>query len=359
MNKSHIKINAEIEGIKYKVFLNKKLSIYSIENLYIALNKESSFLLELSKNNKIAVSWWVSPKRTRSYPYARIYDTLGFSGKKVTIIPIMKDEGKDGDRDFLQWDTISLMSLLGIYVIIGYYTDAERNEKYNNKITKQKFNIEYLKEKIQDLLSYQSDPLHWNLKQIDNIANIAEKALSSYKEISRKLDVEMHSLESAKKRIEELKRGKERFMNLSRELAHRAQERESITNQPKENLEPNTKGIITIKNFLGGYYYFTCDEVKIEDKKVYLIEGKHTTRGILPSKSDIKDGLIKMILYTNLKNVKINNEIYKPIPVLKLTSGAKIDNIKQLMKNRFFKLLLWEAKENNFKIKVNDSFISI
>jgi hypothetical protein len=28
-------------------------------------------------------------------------------------------KGKDGDRDFLQWDTISLMSLLGIYVIIA------------------------------------------------------------------------------------------------------------------------------------------------------------------------------------------------------------------------------------------------
>ena len=71
------------------------------------------------QDNEFAVSWWVSPKRTRSYPYARVYDTLGFSGKKATIIPIIKDEGKDGDRDFLQWDTISLMSLLGVYVIVG------------------------------------------------------------------------------------------------------------------------------------------------------------------------------------------------------------------------------------------------
>ncbi|MGC9043411.1 MAG: hypothetical protein ACP5KG_06100, partial [Myxococcota bacterium] len=75
-------------------------------------------------------SWWVSPKRTRSYPDARVYDTLSFEGKKVTIIPIINDEGREGDRDFLQWDTISLMSLLGVYVIIGYYKNAEKSKRY-------------------------------------------------------------------------------------------------------------------------------------------------------------------------------------------------------------------------------------
>ena len=47
------------------------------------------------------MSWWVSPKRTRSYPYARVYDSLSFPGRKVTVIPIIKDEGKEGDRVYL------------------------------------------------------------------------------------------------------------------------------------------------------------------------------------------------------------------------------------------------------------------
>ena len=109
-------------------------------------NATSVFLLRVDDHNTIAVSWWVSAKRTRSYPYARVYDTLSFSGKKITIIPVMKDEGKQGDRDFLQWDTIALMSLLGVYVIIGYYTDAERSLRYRHKITKQRFDsAEWLK----------------------------------------------------------------------------------------------------------------------------------------------------------------------------------------------------------------------
>ncbi|MCW1295018.1 MAG: hypothetical protein QXP07_04175, partial [Candidatus Parvarchaeum sp.] len=127
-------IFAEIRGIKYQPFLCKKLNVFDFDNIDWLLQKEASFLLKVN-GGQVAVSWWVSPKRTRSYPYARVYDTLSFTGKRVTIIPVLKDEGKDGDRDFLQWDTVSLMSLLGVYVIISYYSDASRNPRFRNKIT--------------------------------------------------------------------------------------------------------------------------------------------------------------------------------------------------------------------------------
>ena len=86
-----------------------------IGNMTVFLSKKETLCLDVDKENKVAMSWWVSAKRTRSYPYARVYSTLNFSGKKITIIPVVKDEGKQGDRDFLQWDTVSLMSLLGVY----------------------------------------------------------------------------------------------------------------------------------------------------------------------------------------------------------------------------------------------------
>jgi hypothetical protein len=285
----------------------------------------------------------VSPKRTRSYPYARIYDTLSFSGRKVTIIPIIKDEGKDGDRDFLQWDTISLMSLLGIYVIIGYYVEAVRNPKYKNKITNQKFDTDYIKSEISRLLLYQSDALHWNLEQIDKIFQIAILAFDSYNRISENLRVEMHSMEAAQQRIEELYKRKEEFMKLSRKLAYKAQRRESITIQPKESLS-GTKGMITIKNYIGGYYYFTCDEVEIHGNELYLIEGKHGTN-VYPSLNDVKDGLLKMILYTNLKKVYYNNKEFIPIPILKLTTEGDVYRLP-----KHYDTLLKEAEENKFKV---------
>jgi len=222
-------LSAKITGIKYKPYLCADLKEFAFRELEEVLSKHASFILNFSKGKSVAISWWVSAKRTRSYPYARVYDTLNFAGRKITIIPIVKDEGKKGDRDFLQWDTISLMSLLGVYVIIGYYVEAERSKRYRHKITNQRFDVGYIKEKIQEILSYQSDALHWNLSQIDKIGEIAQKALKSYKLISKKTKVEMHSWVSAEKRIKQLQRGKEKFMNLSRALAKKAQRRESIT----------------------------------------------------------------------------------------------------------------------------------
>lgn len=350
-------ITAKITGIKYEPLLCKKQNLWSFDDIGKAISKEATFLLKINSENKIAISWWVSSKRTRSYPYTRVYDTLSFSGRKITIIPVMKDEGKDGDRDFLQWDTISLMSLLGVYVIISYYEEASKSNRYENKITNQRFNILHIKYQIKELLSYQSDALHWNLLQVSKVGEISEKALNAYIKISQLLGVEMHSEITAKERIKLLIKGKDAFMNLSRGLAEKAQIREAVTIQPKESLK-GIKATLTIKNYLGGYYFFTADEVKINNKDIYLIEGKHTIKGRVPSVGDIKDGLLKMILFTNLKNVKIDDKNYNPIPVLKLTS-KKSFNEKALTQNekKLIDLLKKEAKFNNFKIYINNIFL--
>lgn len=346
-------VSAKITGVKYKPFLCRELKSYDIKNLTDAFNKEASFILTFDKAIQIAVSWWVSAKRTRSYPYARVYDTLGFQGKKVTIIPIFKDEGKEGDRDFLQWDTISLMSLLGVYTIVSYYNRADKSTRYDHKITNQRFDIKHLQSNLSNLLSYQSDALHWNLSQIDAIGEIAEKALAAYKNISEKLNVDMHSFTSAHSRIQELLKGKDNFMNLSRNLAQKAQAREKTTIQPKEQLD-GTKTTLTIKNYLGGYYYFTCDEAKVLKNSICLIEGKHSRGSVLPSTEDIKDGLIKMILFSNLKEVKINDKEYIPLPILKLTSdiGFSIDKLSS-SKIALLKLLLKESSVNKFEVLIN------
>ncbi len=349
-----MEITAKIEGIEYTPYLCRELKEYSIDDIEIALNKDATFILNVDKH-KLAVSWWVSAKRTRSYPYARVYDALGFSGKKVTIIPIFKDEGKEGDRDFLQWDTISLMSLLGVYVIIGYYSDAEQSSRYSNKITNQQFDMTYIKNQIKKILSYQSDALHWNISQANKVWEIGKKALECYASISKNIGVEMHSTKTAEKRLEKLKEGKDAFMELSRDLAKRAQERESITTQPKENVD-GTKAIITIKNYLGGNYYFTADEIVIEENKIELIEAKHTKEDKLPSSGDIKDGLLKMILFTNLMDVKQDNKKMKPVPIIKLTTGNNF-LLDSLNKNeqKLLDDLKKEAKMNRFKIIINKS----
>lgn len=344
-------ISAEISGIKYNPTLCKNLEVFNCMSLKRTLATYASFILNMGKGNKVAISWWVSAKRTRSYPYARVYDTLGFAGKKITIIPIVKDEGKEGDRDFLQWDTISLMSLLGVYVIIAYYSEAERSGRYKQKITKQRFDVDYIKEKLEKILTYHSDALHWNLEQVDSIGEIGVKALKAYDKIAQDLGVEMHSRQSAQKRITEIAKGRKNFMTLSRIGAKSAQYRESKTTQPKEKVA-GKKAAITIKNYLGGYYYFTADETEVRESRIYLIEAKHSATNTLPSLDDIKDGLVKMILFTNLENVKVEDKYQEPVAVLKLTTKSGFaTGALSLSQRKVFDLLKKEASINNFEIR--------
>jgi len=120
-----MEITAEIiAGIKYNQHLKCNLTVVSLAGFNINSAKSSCVISD--GQNRLAISKWVSPKRTRSYPYERVYNTFSVS-KRITIIPVVKDEGAAGDRDFLQWDTFSLMSLLDVYVIPAYYETAEKH----------------------------------------------------------------------------------------------------------------------------------------------------------------------------------------------------------------------------------------
>ena len=342
---------AEITGVAYTPHLCSDLKLFAFADLDQAISN-STFILDIDDINRVAVSRWVSPKRTRSYPYARVYDTMGFSGKKITIIPIIKDEGKRGDRDFLQWDTISLMSLLNVHVIIAYYVDAERSARYpDEKITKQRFDVTYVKGKIEEILSYQSSPLHWNLAQADAAGNVAKRALDIYSVISDRLNIEMHSRQSAERRILMFQEGRNSFLSLSRQAAQAAQQRETVTLQPKESIS-GTKGSITIQNYQGGHYYLTLDEVEIDGEDIHLIEAKHSSKAMLPSPNDIKDGLIKMLLFTNLKELTYEGQMYSPKPTLKLTGGRPFnyDALHQAQR-RFWDVLAVEASTNGLAIR--------
>jgi hypothetical protein len=97
-----MEIKGKITGIKYKPLLAETQPTMNLTRFDI--NKSPSVCLLNDKKNTFVISKWVSPKRTRSYPYERVYNTLNIS-KKITVIPIIKDEGADGDRgSALHWN---------------------------------------------------------------------------------------------------------------------------------------------------------------------------------------------------------------------------------------------------------------
>ncbi len=353
-------ITAKITGIEYKPKLTNDLAMFDFNNFNI--NELPANCLINFDGFSFGLSKWVSPKRTRSYPYERVYNTLG-TAKRITVIPIIKDEGKNGDRDFIQWDTVSLMSLLDVFVVFAYYKTAEKHKTRDSKITNQQFDNELVKRKISEIKNYHSSALHWNLKEIEqSFPDLIQKVKASYNEIGKRLNVAFHNEQGIDRFANQFINGVRDFMQTSRQKAQEAQNREMQTIQPKEALSTLTKATITIENYLGGKYYFTTDEIRIENDKIYLIEAKHSRTSILPSIGDIKDGLLKMILYTNLKNVSIDDKEYTAIPILKLTSSKLTKDIYKTdyeintelnnKQKEMLKRLFGEANENNFEILI-------
>jgi hypothetical protein len=336
-----MELTAHIRDIKYKTFLPRELSNFTGD----INDAPETFCFD-----GFAISKWVSPKRTRSYPFARVYDTLSYN-KKVAIIPVIKDEGCKGDRDYIQWDTVSLMSLLDVYVIIAYYNDAKPHETKQDKITNQRFARNFIEKQLSNLKTYHSSALHWNRNQLEDVSNTAKLAKEAYAQTSKKLNISLHKPNGIDMFVAKIS---EDFQKFSRDKAKDAQSREYKTTQPKESLQTSTKAKLTITNMYKGTYYFTCDEYEYKDEIHYLIESKHSKDKEIPSNADIKDGLLKMVLYCNLEGN------YKG--VFRLTStkiNGKITKKQDLFNHALSELtqatlikLFDEAEHNGFAVEV-------
>ena len=293
-------------------FNPEKFEVYDIAQFDV--NQSQSYgLVDLgTSGNNLAFSKWVSPKRTRSYPFARIYNTFHFNTKKVTIIPIIKDEGAGTqNNDRINFITFSWMNLLNIYIILAWYEDAGRKAGTTDRITDQILNVESVREKLFEVSRYWMTALHWNTTHFEkDFEPIYLNAVAGYKKISQEKNVAVHSPKNHLQTLEKFKTDgrfslthfKEATLPRSYEAAHR----ESVTTHILESLEENAKGVFQISNYLGGQYYLTADEVYWEQDQLVIQESKNSSKGKLPSEDDIKDGLFKLILFANMEEVAID-----------------------------------------------------
>ena len=107
--------------------------------------------------------------------------------------------------------------------------------------------------------------------------------------------------------------------------------------------------------FKVGRYFFTCDETLTDGENLYLIEAKHSARARFPSKNDIKDGLVKLMVYTNLSNVKVGKIAYNPRVVIRLTSNKLKGSIKSDASGELIEKFF---AENNFALKATTFFVA-
>lgn len=300
-------------------------------------------------DNQAAISFWVSAKRTRSYPYTRIYETLSRENcKKITIFPVVKDEGYDGDRDYIQWDTFSICSYLNVYTIPAYYVKAEKNTKYKNKVTSLRFDPKFLVDKIKLILETKLSSSDWNNRERNAIGELITPIIDGYEKIHKETGVKFHNYDDLKSNLE-LMRDSKSFKSSSQEKSSQAQDREKVTTQPKEELFGLPKGKVTLSDSSGGLYTWTVDAYYEHDKDIHLIEMKHSKQGI-PSMSDIKDALFKFHFYANILEIHDGDTKLIPKPTLLLSSAT--ETTSKIMNNGNIKKVLDEAKINGIVVIV-------
>lgn len=321
MKRDVLRLKGFVRSVRYTAHLADELPEYDFANFDI--NKVEPRGKIIVPDGIVAYSKWVSPKRTRSYPFARLYDILN-APKRITVIPILKDEGADGDLDRIQYSTISWMNLLDIYIILAYYESAMRNQRRGqhekNKISRQLFNSRFVNDQIGDMLKYKNSALHWNFNLIEtSFIHIYHMALNSYEEISKRTGVLMHSKEAHQQYLRIVMEDFENFKKKSLNRSKSASLREYHTIHTNEYLSDGSKAQFNISNYLGGSYYLTVDEV-IKENELYVIqESKNSTRTSLPSLDDIKDGLFKLALFSNIDALLLEDQQLRFVSRLKLT----------------------------------------
>jgi hypothetical protein len=292
-----------VKDVKYQAHLTSALPTYTLEQFDV--NTATSAGQIQTPFGVLSYSKWVSPKPTRSYPFERIYNT--YNGQKIiTIIPIVKDEGLDGDRDFVSFKTFSWMSLLNIYVVLAYYSSATKRRGTRQKITEQQFDPEFVRQQIVSITNYRQSALHWNRTLLETqFVPLLQTALATYQTIASETGVPVHGHSS---KIETLLSGLTTYQQTSLDASRRAAMRETKVSHALETANINQKYVLEIENYLGGVYSLAPDGIVLEGDKYVILESKNTSKGRLPQLSDIKDGLFKLILFANLDRLQLNGQ---------------------------------------------------
>lgn len=319
-----------IRDVRYQAYLSDPLISYDFADFEI--NSVGGCGTIAFPSGIIGFSKWISPKRTRSYPFERLYNTYN-SPMRMTVIPVLKDEGQDGDLDRIQYSTVSWMNLLNVYIVLAYYSDARKNssakQRHRDKLTGQKLDGDLVRAQMLEISQYKQSALHWNRSLVeDRLVSIYDMALGSYERISQSTGVHVHDKMGQSLYLGKLLKDFQQFKDISLRGSRGAALRETRTAHGLEYLIDGSKATFELENYLGGVYYLTADEIIQEDDIFVIQESKNATSGFMPSVSDIKDGLFKLILFANLDSLMLNDKRVSFQTRLKLTGKDVYGSIR-------------------------------
>ena len=333
-----ITINGKIRDHSYKFKINSELS--DIDFISAMEKNRKVFKSNFLDSETVAISVWTTPKRTKTYPFARVYDTLSYDGIKITIIPAMVDYGAHGERGKIQPNTIDWMTSVGVYLILGVYIDADKGKVGKlaanaNKDTKsregspkfaqgQRFDLENIQAQIEKIIETKPSVKEWNDNQLTKIPNLLANAIDIYKKLGKKLDVPLGNFTKLEKEVAIWKKNSFKFLADCEENSKGAQDREAKSVHKLEDV-PGEKGKINIDFGDTRKLYLTSDSMELDEEKgtVVLLEGKNTSSGKYPGWPDIKDALIKLMIFKNSDLTIGDKRLKKKYKIKKIEANKK------------------------------------
>jgi len=285
-----IRINGKVTDSSYISKWKQYFREYTLDLAQGTDSKKNVFLYKYN-NEKAAISVWTSPKRTKTNPLPRVYTTLSHNGLKITIIPVLKEEGESGEQNMIHANTIYWMSTLGVYVIIGYYNDAKLgkigkqstnaregkpSKEGKRKFSSQLLELESIKKQIHQIIKEKPDIIKWNKEQIKKIPELLEKTIQRYRELGKNLGVPLKTkaLKNKEEDAKKWKRNLETLFSDQKKLELDAQNRETRTNHKHESVPPEYggKAKFSIECGPSEMLYLTADAVDVnKNKKIITI----------------------------------------------------------------------------------------
>ena len=249
---------------------------------------------------------WTTPKRTRTFGFARTFELLNSPYKKLIFMPTVKDEGRV-QSDFLGLETVAILNSFNLYVIVTYYSDAEPEvTKGKITITNQKLAFEDIANKIKEIHTSKISSSNWNRKEVQDFPLTLIKARQAYETVRRKLRYEKGVLSSIKQADRYLNiinsQGFDAYLEMRDRWKEKSQRTNSETIQAKEDIFASLKGKtfnIYFKDNLGVDYplkfHVSPDEsMQFDDNIVFIEKKKHE------SFSNFEEHLFRMVMFENV-----------------------------------------------------------
>lgn len=372
MSNEVITIEGKITNINYISKWKSNFTQLDIDIAQGSTPKKNVFIYKYN-NEEVAISVWTSPKRTKTNPLPRVYNTLSHDGIKITIIPVLKEEGESGEQNMLHANTIYWMSVFGVYVIVGYYENAilgkvgkqaanakkgKPSKEGNPKFAEQILELGSIKAQIHKIIDEKPDLKSWNTKQIKKIPALLDVAITTYRELSRKLRVPIRIKSLNNKELFN-KKWKSDLKNLfldHTKLELEAQNREIKTTHSHEDIlqEYGDKAKFNIDCGNSEMLYLTADAVNMnnQEKIITITEAKNTVKDDYPNIDNIKDDLMKLALFK-----KTNFEISGIKYAKKLRCCLKGKGNSNGFRDNFSELIK-ECNTNDIELRFNNEIIT-